>query len=456
MSKIVQWKRGNANVSSTYTGFDGEITVNTDSYNLHVHDGTTQGGHIIGNTTGNLSITDQTIAGTISNANVILQPIGNGALRSNAQFASFGLDARLFVQTLENSNVALITTTSRAGGNKSLYLGGNLGVPAISVNPVYPYNVGIHRIFSDGYNFAVNGSSYSTEFYAEANFPTGYQFNTPDGDTGISHSYQNDSNGNVSLIRIRHAGETTAKFYDNLTTSITGNLTVSQDGATYGSFPNAFVQVYSNVSSYSQFVMQNLSADPLASADIVITGDDGDDVSHYLDIGMASSTYDYPGFGIIKPDDSYILAVGDDTAGPGSTENANLILGSTNGNVKVFVGAPEDANLIASFGVDGLMPGANVTYSLGSAASQWKDLWVSNNTIYIGGVALSVDANGNLTVNGNVVSGGGGGNVSLGNFVFSGNSLLNLNGGSFSNGDLLHGATASLILPSNGDTSSVQ
>lgn len=379
MSKIVQWKRGNANVSSTYTGFDGEITVNTDSYNLHVHDGTTQGGHIIGNTTGNLSITDQTIAGTISNANVILQPIGSGALRSNAQFASFGLDARLFVQTLESTNVALITTTSRAGGNKSLYLGGNLLFPAISVNPVYPYNVGIHRVFSDGYNFTVNGSSYSTEFYAEANFPTGYQFNTPDGDTGLSHSYQNDFNGNISLIRIRHAGETTAKFYDNLTTSIIGNLTVSQDGETYGTFPNAFVQVYSNVNSYSQFVHQNLNGGELASSDFVATANNGDDESYFVDLGIASNTYSYPGYGIIKPNDVYLLAVGANIAGPGSSENSNLILGSTNGNIKVFVGAPEEANLVAELHSGGLATSgniyanyllANTTYTMGNSA-QW-------------------------------------------------------------------------------------
>ena len=459
MSKIVQWKRGNANVSSTYTGFDGEITVNTDSYNLHVHDGTTQGGHIVGNTTGNLSITNQTIAGTISNANIILQPLNNGAIRSNAQFASFGLDARLFVQTLENTNVAVITTTSRAGGNKDLYLGGNLSLPAISVNPSAPYHVGINQVYDPGFTLAVSGSTYATEYYAAANFPTGYQFTTLDGDTGISHAYQTDSNGNVSLIRIRHAGEETVRFYDNLTTSVTGNLTVSQDGATYGTFPNAFVQVYSNVDSYSQFVMQNVSANPLASSDIVITGDDGDDVSHYLDIGMASSTYNYPGFGIIKPDDSYILAVGDDSAGPGSTENANLILGSTNGNVKVFVGAAEDANLIASFSTTGFVPGANVTYSLGSAASQWKDLWVSNNTIYIGGVALSVDANGNLTVNGNVISGGGGSfNQNLNTFNSPQFANLTINGSI--TGNTIRATTneddlVSLGLNTSGDSRSV-
>jgi hypothetical protein len=40
-----------------------------------------------------------------------------------------------------------------------------------------------------------------------------------------------------------------------------------------------------------------------------------------------------------------------------------------------------------------LIPSANVTYSLGNITHQWKELWVSGNTIHIGGATLSV-ANG--------------------------------------------------------------
>ena len=58
-----------------------------------------------------------------------------------------------------------------------------------------------------------------------------------------------------------------------------------------------------------------------------------------------------------------------------------------------------------------IIPSANLTYSLGTITHQWKDLFVSNNTIYMGGIPLSINANGNLTVNGNVIQGGGGANV---------------------------------------------
>lgn len=49
-----------------------------------------------------------------------------------------------------------------------------------------------------------------------------------------------------------------------------------------------------------------------------------------------------------------------------------------------------------------LIPSANITYSLGSQTNQWRDLWVSNNTVYIGGTAVTV-VNGQLTVGGNTV-----------------------------------------------------
>jgi hypothetical protein len=51
-----------------------------------------------------------------------------------------------------------------------------------------------------------------------------------------------------------------------------------------------------------------------------------------------------------------------------------------------------------------ILPSANVTYSLGSETRQWRDLWVSNNTIYIGNTPIRVDG-GTLLVNGAPVSG---------------------------------------------------
>jgi len=53
-----------------------------------------------------------------------------------------------------------------------------------------------------------------------------------------------------------------------------------------------------------------------------------------------------------------------------------------------------------------IIPGADLTYDLGSVNKQWRSLYVGTSTIYLGGTALSVSG-GTITVNGNPVSGGG-------------------------------------------------
>ena len=53
-----------------------------------------------------------------------------------------------------------------------------------------------------------------------------------------------------------------------------------------------------------------------------------------------------------------------------------------------------------------ILPSVDNTYNLGSSSTQWKSLYVSTSTIYIGGTAVSV-ANGTLQVGGAPVSGSG-------------------------------------------------
>ena len=72
---------------------------------------------------------------------------------------------------------------------------------------------------------------------------------------------------------------------------------------------------------------------------------------------------------------------------------ANVAGTYSNSNVKSYL-SNFDGNII---------PSANVTYSLGNITHQWRDLFVSNTTIYIGGVPLSINASGNLTVGGNTI-----------------------------------------------------
>ena len=104
----------------------------------------------------------------------------------------------------------------------------------------------------------------------------------------------------------------------------------------------------------------------------------------------------------------------------GNTTTGNLLTGgyvSATGNItgsyiigngSQLTGLPasySNANVVA-YGQAGwggnIIPAANAVYSLGTAALQWKSLYVSNTTVYIGDVPLSTEGN-VLTVAGNTV-----------------------------------------------------
>lgn len=71
-----------------------------------------------------------------------------------------------------------------------------------------------------------------------------------------------------------------------------------------------------------------------------------------------------------------------------------------------------------------IVPAANNVYSLGNATNQWAELWVSNSTIYIGGLPLSSN-DGNLTFNGlPVVSQSNTGNTSITNLDVTGTAYI--------------------------------
>ena len=439
MSKTVQWKRGNANVSSTYTGPEGELTVNTTNWTLNIHDGVTQGGHPASFSLGNLDVSDQTIFGTVSNANIVIDPDGTGiVVLNNGVTTSGNVTASYFVG---NGSLLSGITTNYSNANVAAYLPsytGNISAGNLLITDAFLITANSANNFStmatvanndarisatngalnstiylwanngrmsfntvsNAFDFNFNGQLSATDFTASKSSTTGYSFYTPgEGLAGFTHV-----NGPPSYIRIVHDDIEYTKFYANYTTQTIGNLVISSNANVFGSFPTAFVQVYANVNSYSQIVHQNLNSGNLSSSDFVGTADNGTDATHYVDLGIASSTYNFPGFEVIKPNDVYLLAVGNNVTGPGSVSRGNLVIGSTTGNINFFVGAPQDANVITQINSTGLVPGANVTYSLGSATRQWKDLWLSNSTMYLGGFPITVSNTGVLSVNGSPVT----------------------------------------------------
>jgi len=99
----------------------------------------------------------------------------------------------------------------------------------------------------------------------------------------------------------------------------------------------------------------------------------------------------------------------------GDEDNPGQLAYFTDLSIKTYENIVADDLEIQGQVTGNLIPSANIIYSLGSITNQWRDLFVSNNTIFIGGVPLSVDAGGNLLVNGNSISGAVTGNITVGN-----------------------------------------
>lgn len=172
MSKVVQWKRGNTSATTSYTGYEGEITVNTDTWNLHVHDGYTPGGWIIdssngGGEFGNLSAGNVAVTSAITTNTLVATGnvtadyfIGNGSLLtgissySDANVVAYS-EAGFAGNIIPSANVTY-TLGNATNQWASLYVSGNT---------IYLDNT---PLSISGNMLAVNGTMIADHTYTDA------------------------------------------------------------------------------------------------------------------------------------------------------------------------------------------------------------------------------------------------------------------------------------------------
>ena len=172
--------------------------------------------------------------------------------------------------------------------------------------------------------------------------------------------------------------------------------------------PQMVFQVSSNFNGYSGLNMQNINSGSNSSSDLFITSDNGTVNDGFLDLGFASSTYNYPGYTLIGKNDGYLFATGNTTTGGG-----NMIIGT---------GLPND--IIFATG------GINTT-------NEVMRITAANNVVIKSNTNTTSNTTGALTVAGGV---GVKGNVYATN-VFASNDL----GAGFQDGAPLGGATNPII-----------
>tara|TARA_B100001769_G_scaffold247976_2_gene219362 strand:- start:723 stop:2345 length:1623 start_codon:yes stop_codon:yes gene_type:complete len=87
MAKLLKLRRGTTSQHSSFTGAEGEVTVDTDKETLVIHDGSTAGGHPVA-AEDMANVSSSTIAGRLSNDSIATSKIAGGALPTDVTVAS--------------------------------------------------------------------------------------------------------------------------------------------------------------------------------------------------------------------------------------------------------------------------------------------------------------------------------------------------------------------------------
>ena len=122
MAKLLKLRRGTTTQHGSFTGAEGEVTIDTDKDTAVVHDGSTAGGTPLAKEDmSNVSSSD--IAGRLSNDSIAPSKIGSGTLPSDVTVASANLVDGTIVNADVNASAAIAqsklnianATTSAAG-----------------------------------------------------------------------------------------------------------------------------------------------------------------------------------------------------------------------------------------------------------------------------------------------------------------------------------------------------
>jgi len=129
--------------------------------------------------------------------------------------------------------------------------------------------------------------------------------------------------------------------------------------------------------------------------------------------------------------------------------NSAVQIPVVNGNVNIDVGSNDAMTLFTRTDMianANILPLSNVTYNLGSATQRWKDLYLSNSTIYLGNAQISANATAIVMTN------PAGGQTVLAGATTSSSVAGNITGGNILTGGIIS-ATGNIITSTSGNIS---
>jgi len=379
MAKLLRLRRGTDTQHTTFTGAEGEVTVNTTNDSLHVHDGTTAGGRELARADlSNLP------AGTIDNAD-----INSSAAIANSKLATSGVTAGTYgsssaIPAITVNDRGIVTSATTSAIDSTAITNGTSNVSVAASGNITATRSGTTRLTVDNGGVEVNGT-----------------FDV-DG-------------GNVAFTRT--SGQLTAAF-----TATASNSVVEIGGST-----GAYLDLKSPDSDDFDLRLGSTGTGGFlqaASGNITITGSVVPNADDTYDLGTSSAQWRNAYFdGTVNCDGFVCEGEATITAATGilniqdsdSSGNAtsNYIRGqNTNGAARWRVGQLSTGNEIfyvennadqaIIFNTNGgnrvwiqndghLRPDANNTYDLGTSSQRWRNVYTNDLNLSNEGGANDVD-----------------------------------------------------------------
>ena len=133
MAKQLKLRRGTTSQHSSFTGAEGEVTVDTDKETLVVHDGSTAGGHPVA-AEDMANVSSASIAGRLANDSIATSKIAAGALPSDVTVASANIVDGTIVNADISSSAAIANSKLANSGVTAGSVGSSTAIPIITVN----------------------------------------------------------------------------------------------------------------------------------------------------------------------------------------------------------------------------------------------------------------------------------------------------------------------------------
>jgi hypothetical protein len=272
----------------------------------------------------NTSITN--LQGGLNTANANIAYILGVDLTQNTNITNVDTKTQSAFDKANSANVLAQSAFDKANTASSNTIALQGGLNTANVNIAYIYGVNDSQNTTIGTKFNSSGGTISGSVVIQQNL-------TVEGNVSYT--------GNVTSITVTG---NTGQFFGYAANGF--NALYAGIPVGYLVEPQIVTQFSSNFDGYSGLNMQNINSGPNASFDLFLTADNGTPLDGFVDLGIASSNYNYSGYSLIGKNDGYLFSHGNTSTGGG-----NMIIGTALNNDIIFTtGGLETQNAVMRIG----------------------------------------------------------------------------------------------------------